>query len=205
MSDSGTPVPVIKHCFAWMIMSRLSPTADGKHSLLPSGFARLPTSQGLSKSRHEREEKGEIGRSNETISGTDNPAAMSQAYSYWRVLTAQLLYPKGRGLVFDAAGKSEVVETLTTAFAPWSSTTKGNGSAEEHLESVLKTATTTGLLIASQSSTFAFKWNVRDREADSAEDASVITCPKFGKTADEFGNVLPKMQFLVQPKFEVVM
>lgn len=208
LSDCNTLVPIIKHCFAWTIISRLPPGADGGQSLLPAQFARYPPKQGVMKSGGEREDRGETQSRFEVSTVSDSKPAMDQAYNYWRVLTAQLLYPsfrKNNAVVPDAPGRSEVCETLSKAFAPWAKATQGNASAREHLQSVLKTATTTGLLVASQPSTFAYEWDILHHTKSTADRDTVVTFPAFEKTADEHGNVLQQRQVLVKPKTETVM
>ncbi|KXT02418.1 hypothetical protein AC578_7856, partial [Pseudocercospora eumusae] len=191
MREPTTPLPVIKHCFAWMVLSRLSPAAHSESSLLPPELARMPRKLSGSKGRSDREEK-----------------AMEQAYPYWRVLTAHLLYPRSSHASQSASphGAAEVLATLSTAFQPWSKDVKSGASAPEHLSSVLKTATETGLLILSQPSTFGFEWGVSDtaRAAPDTSISTIVVLPAFKKTANERSEALAQRHVLVKPKVEAI-
>ena len=44
--ETTTPLPIIKHSFAWYILSKLTPSVSGEDSLLPAEFARLPPKLG---------------------------------------------------------------------------------------------------------------------------------------------------------------
>lgn len=133
---------------------------------------------------------------------------MDQAYPYWRVLTAHLLYPRSSNASqnVSAQGATEVLTTLSTAFQPWSKNVKSGASAPEHLSSVIKTATETGLLILSQPSTFTFEWDVLDtaRAAPGPASSAVVVLPAFEKTADERGEALAQRYVLAKPKVEAI-
>ncbi|KXT18341.1 hypothetical protein AC579_933 [Pseudocercospora musae] len=191
MRKSTTPLPIIKHCFAYTILSRLSPTAQGEHSLLPPELGRLPPKRIGSKGKGAREDQ-----------------AMGQAYPYWRMLTAHLLYPRAS----DAAnslhphGTEDVARLLRTAFQAWGKDPRSGASASEHVRSVLRTATEAGLLILSQPSTFKFEWDVLDTAsaAPGTIASTVVILPAFEKTADERGEPLTQKYVLAKPKVEAI-
>lgn len=58
MERTQTPLPVIKHCFAFVILSRLAPSSRPEQSLLPAEMARMPPDQRGVKGRSDREDRG---------------------------------------------------------------------------------------------------------------------------------------------------
>lgn len=197
MGESGRPLPLIKHSFSWFILSKLSPSANPEQTLLPVEFGRLPPKPADTKSRT-GEEKGRSTSDHGSKLYANNNAATSEAYNYWRVLTSYLMHPSISSTAHN--NRSAILSTaahLSTAFAPWSKNERG---AQEHLESVLKAASETGLLIMSQPSRFTFAWDVLRPN----EQGSVVVYPAFEKTSDEQGRGLSRNQVLVEPTVEKI-
>ena len=105
-----------------------------------------------------------------------------------------------------ASSKGECADTLSIAFAPWAKSAGDGIPAQDHLLSILKSASETGLLIMSQPSSFAFEWDTLGGTANGTSPAGndVVVLPAFEKTADEWANDLPHRQVLVKPKTEPI-
>lgn len=135
---------------------------------------------------------------------------MLQAYDYWRVLTAHLIYPQSSKTSVAKQNirinSKPVSDALLNAFEPWLKSSNDKAAAEDHLKSVLHTASETGLLIMSQRSSFVFNWDRPDesRGPPSHVANSVVVMPAFEKTADEHGDALSRHQILVKQKVEEV-
>lgn len=130
---------------------------------------------------------------------------MLQGYDYWRVLTAHLFYPQSAKSSNDRDSPrlngKPVSDALTSAFSLWLKAGASSAAAEEHLQSVLRAASETGLLIMAQPSSFKFEWDILRQ---SNKESHIVVLPAFVKTADEHGEELAQRQVLVKPMTEAL-
>lgn len=57
--ENSSPLPLIKHCFAWTILTNITPSENVENSLLPLEFARSPAILVMKKELKSREERGQ--------------------------------------------------------------------------------------------------------------------------------------------------
>nr|OQO26108.1 hypothetical protein B0A51_04502 [Rachicladosporium sp. CCFEE 5018] len=183
MQIPALQVFVIKHCIAYAITSRMSPSQDSIASLIPPHIAVLPSRNGA---------QGEEKRAD----------ALQQAYSQWRVLTAYL-FPDSRN---EELAKSErhkattdIVNTVSTAFAKWENDQEVEGSSKDHLGRLTELASSTGLMLSSQASSLQFTWRVSSRHARDEGAEYMVVLPGLSKLSDERGIVLRHAQTIVRP------
>ncbi|OQO05338.1 hypothetical protein B0A48_09106 [Cryoendolithus antarcticus] len=156
---------------------------DSIASLIPPHIAVLPSRNGA---------QGEEKRAD----------ALQQAYSQWRVLTAYL-FPDSRN---EELAKSErykattdIVNTVSTAFAKWENDQEVEGSAKDHLGRLTELASSIGLMLSSQASSLQFTWRVSSRHARDEGAEYMVVLPGLSKLSDERGIGLRHAQTIVRP------
>lgn len=202
MSSAKTPLPVIKHCLAYMVAQSIGVGIDSTTTLLPPAYASIASGFHLP----DTEDPNAVGTYNlwrESTALANDTIAQRQAFSKWKELTAYFT-PEPFANPEDAANRdkaiSSMVETFADAFFLWDSQPRDEAQARQHLTELLKNAANVAVMLFAQPSTFEFRW--QQEAQDGTRKRSLVVVPAFVKVADERGHLLGRSQGLTQAVVE---
>jgi hypothetical protein len=209
LPHTRTPTVLIKHCLAQLIISHISlEDKDAKDSFLPTDFTALPATFSTSTT-------GKPGKSPIPIPVPCGPrappteltaVAFAPAFSLWRVLAAYLRAPPPNDRAYLSQRDkriSTIAEAFNTTFQPWAQLKQPPDARRGHLHEIMKSASETGVLLFTQSSTFRYEWEMPEgRSGGGVGGLRIVVLPGFVKVSNESAKVLDRPQVLIGPTVE---
>lgn len=166
---------LIKHVLAYLVISRISPSAKPGSSLLPAEFIGLPSSAAS------------------TEFGPAAKPGFDQCISRWRVLSAYLRPDPSENTVYIAHRNRQVTE-LTQLFSrsltAWKNPKYNDDERMRHLSAIIIEAVDLGICLFSLPTGFEFRWSRN-------EENKIEIAPALVKVTDERGHKLAESQVVV--------
>ena len=94
------------------------------------------------------------------------------------------------------ANIDQAVRALTEAFSPWDIPGNSNANNMKSLRKILNQASSAGVLLFTQPSTFMFDWSSKKR----GQDRTVIITPAFVKRLNESAETLRPARVLIEAR-----